>query len=244
MVEQRKKCTRKVATPRKQRSISLPDLDYGSMTDLSLPHRLLADVSQHRCHPNPTKLPRQGVPVCLRSALDLIVFHDSAPGSDKISLQPNSSQQPSLTTLLRGWEPILPPTPWSRPASPNPSQDRPLSPHPNIELSGSHSNSQISTNKATPPTPKSPSNSPRLLLPVSHHHILTHNTKSEVEGSTKALIASPKKVARFPPKRQVKVDDSEPKEGSRNEAAQKRFVYFNKPAGDSGDYINQEEFSI
>ena len=240
VVEQRKKCTRSVTTPvrRKQRSISLPDLDFGSVTDLSLPHScpdpgLLADVSQHRCHPNRKKLPKQSLPVCLRSAL---VFHDSAPTSDKISLQPNSSQQPSFTTLLKGWEPILPPTLWSRPASPNPSQDRPLSPHPNIELSGSHSNSQVSTNKATPPTPKSLSNSPRVLLPVSHHHILTHNTTPEVEDSTKASIVSPKKVARFPPKRQVKVDDSEPKEGSRNEAAQKRFVYFNKPAGDSGDY--------
>ena len=71
-----------------------------------------------------------------------------------------------------------------------------------------------------------------------HHHIPTHSTKSDVGDSTTSSIASPKMVARFPPKEQVKVDkcsDSEPEEGSRNETAQKRFVYSNKLAGDSGD---------
>ena len=39
VVEHRKKCIpKKVATPKERRSISLPDLDCGSVTDASLPH--------------------------------------------------------------------------------------------------------------------------------------------------------------------------------------------------------------
>ena len=48
----------------------------------------------------------------------------------------------------------------------------------------------------------------------THHHILTHSDKSDVGDSTKSSIASSKKVARFPPKKQGKIDkhsDSEPK---------------------------------
>ena len=48
----------------------------------------------------------------------------------------------------------------------------------------------------------------------THHHILTHSDKSDVGDSTKSSIASSKKVARFPPKNQGKIDkhsDSEPK---------------------------------
>ena len=55
-----------------------------------------------------------------------------------------------------------------------------------------HSNDQIYTNETTPPTPKSLPNSARVLLPVPHHHILTHSNKSDVEDSTKSSIASPK----------------------------------------------------
>ena len=252
MVEHRKKCIpKKVATLREQRSISLPDLACGIVTDPSLPHSgntcpdptLPADVSQHQCYSDPKKPQRQSVLNFPLHALVSTLSHDSVHGNDKIPMQPNSAQLPSPTTPSKCWKPITPPKPWSKPASPNPSWGRPLSPHPDIGLSGSHSNNQIYTNKATPPTSKGPSNSAMtVLLPVPHHHILTHSTKSDVEDSTNSSIASPKKVARFLPKEQVKVDkhsDSEPKSakgGSRNQAAQKRFMYLNKSAGDSGDY--------
>ena len=84
-----------------------------------------------------------------------------------------------------------------------------------------------------------------MLLPVPHCQI-THATKCDVEDPTNSSLpsaASPKKVARLPPKEQAKAkkcSDSESKsanEGSRTEAAQKRFMYFNKSAGDSGDYV-------
>ena len=244
VVEHRKKCMpTKVATLKKRRSISLPDLDCGSGTDASLPHsentKLQADMSQHQCYPDPMK--PQSVPIFPLHALVSTLSHDSVPGNNKSSMQPNSPQLPSPTTPSKCWKPIPPPKPWSKPASPNPSSES-VSPHPDIELSGSHSNNWTYTNEATPPTPKSPSNSSRVLLPVPHHHVLTRSNKSDVGDSTKSSTASPKRVARFPPKEQVKIDkrsDSEPKSakgGSRNEAAQKRFMYLSKSAGDSGDY--------
>ena len=208
--------------------------------------KLLAGVSQHQCHPSPMKSPRQSTPVFPGHALDSILSHDYAPGSDKISMQPKSSQQPSSTTLPNNWKPNLQPKPWSKPASPNPSQGRPLSPHSDIGLSGAHSNNQISTNKATvtPPTLKSLSKFLKVLLPVPHFKS-AHANKSDIGDSANSSLpsaASPKKVARLPPKEQAKAkkrSDSEPKsakERSRNEAAPKSFMYLNKSAGDSGDY--------
>ena len=185
------------------------------------------------------KLPRQGVPVFPGHDLESILFHDSALGSNKISVQPKSSQWPSSTTLPNHWKPIPPPKPRSRPASPNPSHSRPLKWHSNMDLSNSHSRNHISTASTTP---SGHSNFLKVLLPVPHHKI-THANKSDVEDSAKSSLpsaASQKSVARFPPKEQAKVHfDPEPKsvkEGSRNEAAQKRSMYFNKSAGDSGDY--------
>ena len=341
-----------------RRSLSLSEVFHPSPSrsrNISPDPKLLVGVSQHQCLPSPTKSPRQSAPVFPGHAMELILPHDSAPGSDKSSmLQPKSSQRPRSAILPNNWKPIRPPQPQFRPASPNPSQGRRLSPQPDIKLSGAHSNSQISTNKGssptsksrsnflkallpvphhksahanksdiedptnsslpsaaspikdarsppteqgkvkrsdseptpttpskywkpipppkpssrpaspnpssesvsphpdiglsgshsnnqthtnetTPPTPKSPSNSARVLLPVPHHHILTHSTKSDVGDSTTSSTASPKKVARFSPKDQVKVDDSKP-EGSRNEAAPNSFMYLDKSAEDSGDY--------
>ena len=247
VVEHRKKCMpTKVATLKKRRSISLPDLDCGSATDASLPHsentcpepKLPADMRQHQCYPSPMKPQRQSVPIFPLHALVSTLSHDSVPGNDKIPTQPNSPQLPSPTTPSKCWKPIPPPRPWSRSASPDPSSES-VSPHPDIGLSGSHSNNQTYTNETTPPTPKSPSNSARVLLPVPHHHIPTHSTKSDVGDSTKSSTASPKKVARFSPKEQVKVDrrsDSEPEGESRNETSPKSFMYLDKSAEDSGDY--------
>ena len=159
-------------------------------------------------------------------------------------MQPKHSQQPSSTTLPHNWKPILQPKPRSKPASPNPSQGRPLSPQPDIRLSDAHSNKQISTNKATPPTLKSLSNFLKVLLPVPHHK-KAHANKSDIEDPTNSSLssaASPTKVARLTPKEQAKAkkrSDSERKsanEGSRNEAAQMRFMYLNKSTGDLGDY--------
>ena len=226
---------------RRRRSLSVSEI-----TCPSLPHSrnicpdpsLLADVSQHQCHSSPTKLSRQGVPVFPGRDLESILSHDSAPGSNKILVQPKSSQRPSSTTLPTNWKPIPPAKPRSRPASPNPSHSRPLRQHSDINLSNSHSSNQIST---TSTTPSGHSNFLKVLLPVPHHK----NNKSDVEDSANSSLpsaASPKSVARFSPIAQAKVEkhsDSEPKsvkEGSRNEAAQKRSMYFNKSAGDSGDY--------
>ena len=226
-------------TLRKQRSLSLSEITRPSLSrsrNICHDPKLLADMSQLRCQPSPM-IPRQSAPAFPGHALDSI----QAPASDKISMQPKSSQRPSPTTLPNNWKPIPPPKPWSRSASPNPSQGRLLCPHPDIELLRSHSSDQISTNKAILPTSKSPSHFLKVLLPVPHHKI-THATKSDVEDSANSSLPSaafPKKVARLTPKEQAKVDSKSKsaKEGSRNEAAQKRFMYFNKSAGDSRDYV-------
>ena len=221
-------------------------LSESEITCPSLPHscpdpKLLADVNQHQRHPSPMKLSRQGVLVFPGYDLESILFHDSALGSNKILVQPKSSQRPSSTTLPTNSKPIPPPKPRSRPASPNPSHSRPLTWHSDINLSNSHSSNQISTASTTP---SGHSNFLKVLLPVPHHKI-THANKSDVEDSAKSSlpsVASPKSVARFSPKEQDKVEEhsnSEPKsvkEGSRNEAAQKRSMYLEKSAGDSGDY--------
>ena len=223
-----------------QRSLSLSTRPSSCSKNISPDPKLLADVSQLQC-PNPMKSPRQSAPVFPGHALD---FHDSAPGSDKSSMQPKSLRQPSSTTLPKNWKTIPLPKPWSKPASPNPSQGRPLSPQPDMKLSGAHSNGQISTNKATPPTLKSLSNFLKVLLPVPHHK-KAHASKSDLEDTTNSSLpsaASPIKVARLTPKEQAKAkkcSDSERKsanEGSKNEAARKRFMYLNKSTGDLGDY--------
>ena len=210
VVEHRRKYMSKneATTLRLRRSLSLSEITRPSPSrsrNISPDPKLLAE---HQCHPSPMKSPRQSAPVFPGHALDSILSHDSAPGGDKISMQPKSSQRPSSAILPNNWKPVRPPQPQFRPASPNSSQGRPLSPHSDKKLSSSHSNNQTYTNKATPPTPKSPSNFLKVLLPVPHHKS-AHANKANVEDPTNSA-ASPIKVARSPPKEQIKRSDSEP----------------------------------
>ena len=198
VVEHRRKSTSKnqATTLREQRSLSLSETTRPSLSrsrNICSDPRLLADVSQHQCHPSPMKLPRHSVPVFPHHVLEP---HDSAPGSNKISTEPKSSKQPGSTTIPKNWKPMPLPKPSFRPISPNP-------PH------GTHAN------------------------------------KSDVEDSANSSLpsaASPKTFAVLLPKQHDKVkkrSNSEPKPvkaGSRNEAAQKRSMYIEKSAGDSGDY--------
>ena len=198
VVEHRRKSMSKneATTLREQRSLSLLETTRPSLShsrNIRSDPRLLADVSLHQCHPSPMKLQRHSVPVFPGHDLEP---HDSAPDSNKISMQPKSSKQPGSTTMPNNWKPMPLPKPSFRPASPNP-------PH------GTHAN------------------------------------KCDIDDSANSSLpsaASPKTFAGLLPKRQAKVkkcSNSEPKsvkEGSRNEAAQKQSMYFEKSAGDSGDY--------